>query len=56
VPFELGRPLDIPDDPIFQKRVLLAALKLLEAPEGSFIEDFPEDVPSSARPSLSDNK
>ncbi len=29
VPFELGRPLGIPDDPTFQKRVLLAALKLL---------------------------
>jgi hypothetical protein len=48
VPFELGRPLGIPDDPIFQKRVLLAVLKLLETPEGSFIEDFPEDVPESA--------
>lgn len=47
VPFELGRPLGIPDDPTFQKRVLLAALKLLEAPDGPLIEDFPEDVPVS---------
>ncbi len=47
VSFELGRPLGIPDDPPFQKRVLLAALKLLEAPDGPLIEDFPEDVPVS---------
>ncbi|MBI2849448.1 MAG: hypothetical protein HYX80_00210 [Chloroflexi bacterium] len=47
VPFELGRPLGMPDDPAFQKRVMVAALKLLEAPAGPLIEDFPEDVPAS---------
>ncbi len=47
VPFELGRPLGPPDDPEFQKRVLLALLKLLEAPEGPVLEDFPEDEPES---------
>ncbi|MEK7353231.1 MAG: hypothetical protein AABZ77_01830 [Chloroflexota bacterium] len=47
VPFELGRPLGMPDDPEFQKRVIVAALKLLEAPNGPLIEDFPEDVPAS---------
>ncbi len=31
----------------FQARVLLAALKLLEAPKGPVIEDFPEDAPVS---------
>ncbi len=48
VPFELGHPLGIPNDPIFQKEVLLAALKLLEAPEGPVLEDFPRDVPVSS--------
>mgnify|MGYP005853939749 FL=1 len=47
VPFELGRPLGAPDAP-FQKRVLLAALRLLESPDGPVLEDFPEDAPASA--------
>jgi len=33
VPFELGRPLGPPSDPAFQKRVILAALRLLEVIE-----------------------
>lgn len=45
VPFELGRPLGIPNDPAFQRRVLLAALKLFEAPNGPVLEDYPEDAP-----------
>lgn len=48
VSFELGRPLGLPNAPALQKRVLLAALKLLEAPNGPLLEDFPEDVPASA--------
>jgi len=47
VPFEMGRPLGIPNDPAFQKRVLLAALNLLEAKKGPVLEDFPEDAPLS---------
>jgi hypothetical protein len=47
VSFELGRPLGVPNDPAFQKRVILAALKLLDAPEGPVLEDFPEDAPVS---------
>lgn len=47
VPFELGRPLGSPNDPEFQRRVLLAALRLLEAPQGPILDDFPEDAPSS---------
>lgn len=47
VSFELGRPLGIPNDPVFQRRVLLAALKLLEAPGGPLLEDFPDDAPAS---------
>jgi hypothetical protein len=47
VPFELGRPLGIPNDPLFQRRVLVAALRLLEAPERPVLADFPEEVPES---------
>ena len=47
VPFMLGRPLGVPGDPNFQKRVLRAALKLLEVPSGPVLEDFPEDAPET---------
>ena len=47
VPFELGRPVGAPNDPVFQKRVLMAALKLFEAKSGPLLEDFPEDAPVS---------
>ena len=50
VPFELGRPLGPPSNPAFQKRVILAALRLLERETGPvIIEDFPDDDPR-ARP------
>jgi fermentation-respiration switch protein FrsA (DUF1100 family) len=46
VPFELGRPFGPPSDPAFQKRVIVAALRLLERELGPvIIEDFPEDDP-----------
>jgi hypothetical protein len=52
VPFELGRPLGPPSDPAFQKRVILAALQMLEYAEGPVvIEDFPLDDPRE-RPDL----
>ncbi len=47
VPFILGRPLGVPDNSGFQRRVLYAALRLLEAESGPVLEDFPEDAPSS---------
>jgi len=47
VTFDLGRPLGVPNDAGFQKRVLLSALKLLEEPSGPVITDFPEDAPVS---------
>ncbi len=50
VPFELGRPVGVPKDTQFQSRVLLAALRLLEAPSGPIIEDFPEEAPISKEP------
>lgn len=46
VPFPLGRPLGEPEDPAFQKRVLRAALSLLERGAGAAVlEDFLEDAP-----------
>jgi len=46
VPFELGRPFGPPNDPVFQKRVILKALQLLERDSGPvIIEDFPDDDP-----------
>lgn len=47
VPFELGRPLGAPSDPAFQRKVLMAALKLLERPSGPVLADFPQDAPIS---------
>ena len=48
VPFELGRPLGAPEDPGLQRRVFMAALNLLEAPEVPVLLDFPEENPESA--------
>ena len=47
VPFILGRPFGVPNDAAFQRSVLLAALRLLEAPAGlgPLLEDFPHDAP-----------
>ena len=39
--------MGVPNDPDFQNRVIVAALKLLEAPDGPVLEDFPEDAPLS---------
>ena len=47
VPFMLGRPFGVPNDAAFQERVLLAALKLLEAPAGPVLADYPDDTPAS---------
>jgi hypothetical protein len=44
VTFELGRPLGAPNDPALQRRVLKAALALLEAPSGPVIADYPETI------------
>lgn len=47
-PFQLGRPLGEPNDPAFQRQVLLQALKLLERTDGPVIlEDFPLDAPGA---------
>jgi len=47
VPFPLGRPMGEPGDAAFQRRVLMAALGLLERADGPVIlADFPEDAPT----------
>jgi len=49
VPFPLGRPLGEPGDLGFQRRVLLAALELLDRADGPVIlADFPDDAPTQA--------
>jgi len=45
VPFDFGRPLGIPGDADFQRRVVLAALGLLDAGEGPVLIDYPEEAP-----------
>ena len=45
VTFELGRPMGIPDDAPFQRRVVKAALELLARTDGPLIADYPEHVP-----------
>jgi len=46
VPFMLGRPFGVPNDPAFQRRVLSSLLRLFEAPRGPILEDFAEDAPA----------
>jgi hypothetical protein len=48
VTFELGRPLGIPDDAPFQRRVARAALDLLARTDGPLIADYPEHVDEPA--------
>lgn len=50
VPFVLGRPFGVPNDADFQRRVLLAALRLLERPAGPVLADFGEEAPNSGDP------
>lgn len=47
VPFQLGRPLGPPDDIAFQRRPLLALLRLLESTDVPLLADFPEDEPET---------
>lgn len=50
VPFPLGRPLGVPNDPAFQHSVIAAAWQLLDREQGPVLEDFETDAPSSAEP------
>ncbi|MGH8619305.1 MAG: hypothetical protein ACREUW_16565 [Burkholderiales bacterium] len=46
VPFMLGRPLGVPGDAAFQRRVVMAALSLFERSAGPVLEDYPEEAPA----------
>ena len=47
VPFPLGRPFGVANDPAFQHKVLAAALALLDRTDGPCVlADFPEDAPA----------
>ena len=48
VPFALGRPFGPPDNPDFQRRVVVAALELLTAERGHVLADFPDDEPATS--------
>lgn len=49
VPFELGRPLGAPDDPVFQRRVLMATLELLLSDDGPVLRaEFTDQAPGGA--------
>jgi hypothetical protein len=48
VPFMMGRPLGAPNEPAFQRRVLAAALQLLDAPSGPVLRDFELEAPQSS--------
>jgi len=43
--FPMGRPVGIPGDAGFQKRVIRTALDLLDKPDGPQLEPFPEIIP-----------
>jgi hypothetical protein len=47
VPFPMGRPLGVPGDSAFQRRVLVAALELAEAESGPLLMDFPDEAPGA---------
>ncbi|MDA1256740.1 MAG: hypothetical protein O3C10_02690 [Chloroflexi bacterium] len=48
VPFELGRPLGVPNEPEFQMDVLRSLLGLFARESGPIIEDYPHDAPVTA--------
>jgi hypothetical protein len=52
VPFDLGRPLGVPNDPEFQSEVLRHALNLFKAETGPVLEDFPRDAPGTRNESM----
>jgi hypothetical protein len=46
VPFMLGRPFGVPNEPDFQRGVLRALLELFKRSAGPVLEDFAEDAPN----------
>ena len=52
VPFDMGRPMGVPDDAGFQHRVLTAALELLERIDGPVFQDYEEQAPARENESM----
>ena len=51
MPFDLGRPFGVPDDPAFQMDVLRTVLALFERTDGPVIlDDFDKDAPDQGNP------
>lgn len=50
--FPFGRPLGKPNDPAFQRRVLMSAFALLDRKSGPVLEDFPEKLEAEAEEPL----
>ena len=48
VPYDLGRPLGVPNDPVFQRNVLRAALNLLPTLTEHTIVDYPVEAPEAS--------
>jgi len=48
VPFELGRPFGVPNEPKFQMDVLRSLLDFFARESGPLIEDYPHDAPVTA--------
>lgn len=48
VPFELGRPLGVPNDPAFQMGVLQATLDLFDEASGPVLREYPHAAPHSS--------
>lgn len=48
VPYELGRPIGVPNDAEFQKEVIKAAFELLDAESGPVLVDYPVEIPEDA--------
>jgi len=44
----LGRPFGAPNEPGFQRKVLLALLNLFVRPSGPVLDDFPHEAPATA--------
>lgn len=50
VPFWYGRPFGAPNQPAFQRRVLDAALDLLDEPTGRVLKEYDRDAPDMPSP------
>lgn len=50
VPFWYGRPFGAPNQPVFQRRVLDAALDLLDEPTGRVLKEYDRDAPDMPSP------